>query len=196
MESTVKSEGVICSVCKIRFAANEVVQYNNDTVCFNCKNEYFQKVREGVNDTTTSGIRYSSVRRRFAAMFVDGIILTVLNMMLMFPFASSIAANPANPDFSALLGKLAMTMVFSTLLGVVYYTALHGWKGATFGKMVFKIKVVKADGEPISYVQAFVRYLGYMLSSLIMCIGCIMAIFDSQKRSLHDRIAGTRVIYS
>jgi uncharacterized RDD family membrane protein YckC len=196
MESTVKSEGVICSVCKIRFAANEVVQYNNDTVCFNCKNEYFQKVREGVTDSTTSGIRYSSVRRRFVASMVDGIIIGILNMILMLPFASSIAANPTNPDLSAILGKMAMTMVFSTILSVAYYTFFHGWKGATLGKMILKIRVVKADGEPISYVQAFVRYLGYMLSSIILCIGFIMAIFDSEKRSLHDRIAGTRVIYS
>jgi uncharacterized RDD family membrane protein YckC len=196
MESTLKPAGVICSVCKNSFSANEVVQYNNDTVCFNCKNEYFQKVREGVTDTTTSGIRYSSVRRRFAAMCVDAIILGIFNMIIMFSFAGAIAANPTDPNPSALFGRMAITMVFSALLGVAYYTVLHGWKGATFGKMIFKIRVVKADGDPISYVQAFVRYLGYMLSSLTLCIGYIIAIFDSQKRSLHDRIAGTRVIYS
>ncbi len=196
MDSTLKPAGTICSVCKKSFSANEVVQYNNDTVCFNCKNEYFQKVREGVIDTSASGIRYSSVRRRFAASLVDSIILGIFNMIIMAPFAGSMAANPTNPDLSTIFGRFAITMVFSTLVGVAYYTVLHGWKGATLGKMLFKIRVVKADGEPITYIQAFMRYLGYMLSSIILCIGYIMAIFDSQKRALHDRIAGTRVIYS
>lgn len=196
MESTLKPTGTICTVCKNSFSANEVVQYNNDTVCFKCKNEYFQKVREGVIDTSSSEIRYSSVRRRFVASLVDGIILAIFNMIIMAPFAGLIASNPTNPDFSAILGRMAVSMLFSTLLGVAYYTVLHGWKGATFGKMLCKIKVVKADGQPITYIQAFVRYLGYMVSSIILCIGYIMAIFDSEKRALHDRIAGTRVIYS
>ncbi|HET6371045.1 MAG TPA: RDD family protein, partial [Nitrospiria bacterium] len=38
------------------------------------------------------------------------------------------------------------------------------------------------------------RYFAEILSGIILCIGYIMAAFDDEKRALHDRICGTRVI--
>jgi uncharacterized RDD family membrane protein YckC len=35
----------------------------------------------------------------------------------------------------------------------------------------------------------------YLVSSIVLSIGCIMAGFDDEKRALHDRVCDTRVIY-
>jgi uncharacterized RDD family membrane protein YckC len=51
-----------------------------------------------------------------------------------------------------------------------------------------------AECHPVSYGRAFGRYFGTWLSGLTLGIGYIMAAFDDQKRSLHDRVCDTRVI--
>ena len=35
----------------------------------------------------------------------------------------------------------------------------------------------------------------YIVSGIILLIGYIMVGFDNEKRALHDRVCGTRVIY-
>jgi len=71
---------------------------------------------------------------------------------------------------------------------------MQGKYAATLGKMACGLKVVLPDGAPISYGRAFGRAWAELLSGFICDIGYIIAAFDSQKRSLHDHIANTRVI--
>ena len=77
---------------------------------------------------------------------------------------------------------------------VLYFTFFHGRWGATVGKMACGLRVVTAEGEPITYMRAFGRFWAFMLSGIILYIGYIMAGFDDEKRALHDRICSTRVI--
>lgn len=60
--------------------------------------------------------------------------------------------------------------------------------------MALKLKIVRPNGDPITYGRALGRYFGEMLSGLILCIGFMMAGWDEEKRTLHDRVCDTRVI--
>jgi uncharacterized RDD family membrane protein YckC len=60
--------------------------------------------------------------------------------------------------------------------------------------MACRLKVVTPEGNPISYGRALGRALASILSGMICAIGYIMAAFDEEKRSLHDRICNTRVV--
>jgi uncharacterized RDD family membrane protein YckC len=55
--------------------------------------------------------------------------------------------------------------------------------------------VVRSDGESLGWGISVGRYFMYLVSSIILSIGCIMAGFDNEKRALHDRVCDTRVIY-
>ena len=79
-------------------------------------------------------------------------------------------------------------------IGAAYEIILVSKFGATLGKMAFRLKVVTAEGGPVSVAQAAGRYFAGILSYLTCGIGFIIAAFDDQKRALHDRICGTRVI--
>jgi hypothetical protein len=74
MESITTQSNEVCSVCRKSYSVNDVIHYENDTICFNCKNEYFQKVREGVGGTKNGEMIYASISKRFMASLVDGII--------------------------------------------------------------------------------------------------------------------------
>lgn len=90
---------------------------------------------------------------------------------------------------------LAMILnVLQIAIAATYTTWFLGRYGATLGKMACKIKVVTADGERVSYARACGRHFAEFISSLILFIGYIMAAFDNQKRTLHDRICNTRVV--
>ena len=88
----------------------------------------------------------------------------------------------------------ALNLLMSIVFPAAYTTWLLGKYGATVGKMACKIRVVKADGSPIQYMRALGRFFAEWLSGMILLIGYIMAAFDSEKRTLHDRICNTRVI--
>ena len=75
-----------------------------------------------------------------------------------------------------------------------YFIYFIGKSGQTPGKKVCRIRVVNADGSQVTYGKATGRFFGYILSSLILCIGFLMAAWDDEKRALHDRICDTRVI--
>jgi len=65
---------------------------------------------------------------------------------------------------------------------------------ATMGKMAVGIAVTDMAGNPISFGRATGRYIGKLISLLILLIGFIMAGFTAKKRALHDMMAGCVVI--
>ena len=91
---------------------------------------------------------------------------------------------------------VALTLTLSLLAFVVAYSVwMHGKWGQTLGKMALGMKVVRVDGSPLGYGGAFLRWIGSLLSAIILGIGYIMAGLRTDKRALHDFIAGSRVTY-
>lgn len=63
------------------------------------------------------------------------------------------------------------------LLGfpVFYFSYMHGAWGQTFGKMAMKIRVLNEDGSPLTYAQAFRRWMveivfGFVLVFLLLVL--------------------------
>ena len=65
----------------------------------------------------------------------------------------------------------------------------------TPGKYVVGLKITDDLGNRISIGKAVVRYIGYIVSAIVLYIGFIMVGFTENKRGLHDMIASTRVTY-
>jgi len=79
-------------------------------------------------------------------------------------------------------------------VGIVWF-----WlrKEATPGKMAIGARVVDAvTGRAISARQGIVRYLGYFVSTLPLCLGLLWVAFDPRKQGWHDKLAGTVVVRS
>jgi uncharacterized RDD family membrane protein YckC len=79
-------------------------------------------------------------------------------------------------------------------LRMLYFVGFHGALGATPGKMLFGMRVVRADGEALSVPRALGRYLAEMLSAAALGAGYLITPFHPERRALHDLVAGTRVI--
>lgn len=136
------------------------------------------------------GLSYGGFWIRFLARVVDALILAMVNGVLTLPFA--VGAAGRGGARMILVQGIAFGMSFAVALA--YETLFLGRFGATPGKMICRLRVVRPDGAAIRYPRALGRYLATILSQIILFIGYLMAAFDPEKRSLHDRICDTRVV--
>lgn len=122
---------------------------------------------------------YASFWQRFAASFLDGIILIVVNWLLA-------AVLKSITDQASWLG---------TIIGWAYSVYFIGSQGATPGKKVLNIKVVKADDSALTYGDAVLReVIGKLVSAITLGIGFLWMLWDPNKQTLHDKIAKTYVV--
>ena len=90
---------------------------------------------------------------------------------------------------------------FSSTLGLtfgwagVYFTLCTAWlKGHTPGKILFRTRVVRLDGRPITPMDAFIRYGGYAAGLATGTIGFLRLLWDPNLQAIEDKIAGTVVV--
>jgi uncharacterized RDD family membrane protein YckC len=71
------------------------------------------------------------------------------------------------------------------------------WKlrGTTIGGSICGLRVVRLDGRAIDWPTAVTRALGAFLSMFVAGLGFIWVVFDSERQSWHDKIAGTVVVH-
>lgn len=81
----------------------------------------------------------------------------------------------------------------AALAGLAYKTIFHAQGGQTPGKMAAGIKVVAEDGSPLGWGRSTGRTAASILSGLLCGLGYLPAAFG-EKRALHDRLAGTKVV--
>jgi uncharacterized RDD family membrane protein YckC len=76
----------------------------------------------------------------------------------------------------------------------IYGAAMWKTKGTTIGGIVCGLKVVRLDDREIDWPTAAVRALSCFLSLVVGGLGFIWVIFDADRQSWHDKIAGTTVV--
>ena len=182
-----------CSQCNRILPKDELMRFENDRVCAQCKPLYLQRLKEGVKPATM--LVYAGFWVRFLASVIDGVMWQVISYGAGFLIGtvgsgrSAMAWTGGTFDSATCL----LTLVLMALQ-VAYEVYFIGRFGATLGKMALKLKVVRPDGSPVSYMRALGRHFAKYLSAIILLIGYIMAAFDEEKRALHDRICDTRVV--
>lgn len=137
-------------------------------------------------------IVYAGFWARFAALFLDGLVLWVIGMVTFVVLGAVMGfgiGSKQSPGFS-----LALNLV-SILISAAYFVSMEsGERGATFGKRALKLRVVDVDGNRISTGRAVGRWFGHALSDITFFIGYLIQPFTARKQALHDMMSGTLVI--
>jgi uncharacterized RDD family membrane protein YckC len=180
-----------CAECRRVFPTDDMIAFGEQWVCADCKPLFFQRIREGV--VPAAPLMWGGFWIRLVARFVDGIILQGLWYVAGYFVGLVFKGRLADDPFQAIRAMLVVYLV-GMMVNLAYEVFFLGRFGATPGKMVCGLRVVRPTGEKITYLRAFGRFFACQLSGLILCIGYIMAAFDSQKRALHDHICDTRVV--
>lgn len=134
---------------------------------------------------------------RLGAAMIDGLISMVV--LLPIQYATGVFDNWPNVHLS---GGARVLWGFA---GFLAYAFIHGWflrDGQTIGKKLLNIQIVGVDtGKPISIAKLLLgRFLPTSILGNLPYVGPFyglvdaLFIFGEDRRCIHDRIAGTRVI--
>jgi uncharacterized RDD family membrane protein YckC len=138
-----------------------------------------------------AGLVYAGFWVRVLAFIIDAIALGILTSALAPLFGAGMMFDPSTTRFEFDYANSGL----NTLLGLVYFIGFWAWRGQTVGMMPFNIRVVSADtGEKIDVVRGLLRYVGLIISFVVILIGVIWVAFDSRKQGWHDKIANTLVV--
>jgi uncharacterized RDD family membrane protein YckC len=159
---------------------------------------------------------------RFGAYLVDGFIIGVIvNVLVWIPlliwfailsgkYGEQIVSRCGSSDLinstcdiSGIISDgdvvgLVITMVIVGLVATIFsllYYVLGTAKGATLGKKVFGLRVIKVDGRAPGFGTALLRQtIGYFVSGVIFYLGFIWIGLDANKQGWHDKISATFVV--
>ncbi len=125
--------------------------------------------------------------RRFAAAFVDGIVLffpqAITRVALNLSLFSTGESSDAVTELLVSVGTLVMYWLYSSLLE-------SSARQATLGQQLLGLRVMDVEGRRISFARASARYFGQILSALICGVGYLFNLWTSRRQTLHDLIAG------
>ena len=142
--------------------------------------------RHRIKNAPNLQVDYAGLGLRALATFIDLIIVTgalLILEVLVFKF------NFTNNEFNTYRFFIA---IFTWLFyNGAFESSVYQ---ATFGEMIFKLKVIGLYGKRISFIRSLWRCISTIISILPVGLGIWFMTTDPKKRTWHDLIAGTYVI--
>lgn len=132
--------------------------------------------------------RLASLPRRLACMFYESFLMLGVLAALIVPLVLfSAFGNTAVP--------IPFLRVYVVLGGALYF--LWHWQGGrqTLAMRTWQLRIAAADGGHPSLLQLAWRYALAWPSIGLFGVGILWALADRDRQFLHDRLAGTRVIF-
>ena len=111
---------------------------------------------------------------RLVAIVIDGILLGLV----------------------ALLLRAVHLVAVAYIVDIAYFVGFWSTTGVTIGNRIMKIQVAKADGSALNWGTGVIRYIGYLISVIVIFIGLLWVLWDPNKQGWHDKMAHTVVIRS
>jgi uncharacterized RDD family membrane protein YckC len=164
-----------------------------------------------MHSSQLEGLELAGFTRRFFALILDLLLLiiglyaigTILNCFGLIDFGLTIGINSDNtikelpgidndahinvPEYLKVIFKLLMPVLYFGLIS--FFT-----NGYTFGKRIFRIRIVSTNHKHLTLWHSIERSLGYYASSLEFGFGFLQYFIDYNRRTVHDRIAETIVV--
>jgi uncharacterized RDD family membrane protein YckC len=143
-------------------------------------------------------MQYAGLAVRFAALAID----TLLFCAVFFPVTRIVkgvwimrATDHRWAGGLFITDPLCLTFL---ALMVLYFVLLEGWVGATLGKWLLGLRVVRAEGGPPGLARSAVRNFLRLVDGLpaFSILGVVLILRSPERARFGDQVAGTRVIRS
>lgn len=136
-----------------------------------------------------SQARVPGLFRRLTCMLYESLLLLgVLSLTFMVPhLVLGMGFNVALP------GWILMAHVFIVLGAYFIWYWSHG--GQTLAMQTWKIQLTAVDGTHPTLTRMVLRYALAWPSVVYFGVGLVWAFFDRDRQFLHDRLAGTRLVF-
>ena len=140
------------------------------------------------NTVTLPPLSPPGLLRRLGAMAYDALLLLALLMMLSYPYVW--LTGGVKP------GLFVKTLYQLYLLAIcfLFYGGFWVRGGQTLGMRSWRIKLVRQDGGPITWMIAVKRFAYALLSLICLGLGFLWVLYDRDKLTWHDRWSETRLV--
>lgn len=157
------------------------------------------------------GLELADFTRRFFALLIDLFVLiiilyvigTILDYfgLINFGLKIGISSDKTSSITPGINNNMQLNIpefliiIFKLLIPVLYFGLITCFtNGYTFGKRIFRIRIVSINHKHLTLWHSIERSLGYYASSLEFGFGFLQYFIDYNRRTVHDRIAETIVI--
>ena len=136
---------------------------------------------------------YAGAVTRLCAFIIDQFVLTTI---------LSITGGASTYTIRLVTGRTVDPATHPILIACIfgawsfiYYAYSWASSGHTLGMALVGLRVVRADGAPVTGRQAAARTILLPLGFATLGLGFIGILWRADRRALHDRLAGTAVVY-
>jgi uncharacterized RDD family membrane protein YckC len=152
---------------------------------------------------------YAAFWKRSIALFIDliivygliGLVTAAVNASLGLPLEydpTFQTGNAVKINQYVEENFIKLTVLYAAIKLLVIYPYFSFMessnKQATLGKLALRIKIADLNGERISFARASYRFFAKLLSTNLLLIGYLMALFTEKKQTLHDLLVKTVVV--
>lgn len=147
---------------------------------------------------------------RLLAIFVDGLIMAALLVVVAVPLVLAVLGLSIDLDDETAATGAMITLLLVGFLAYLLIALLYApmfmarWRGATPGKRMAGIRVVRADGGDLSFGDAVLREVvfkgivvgavGQVTAGIGFLANYLWPLWDDENRAGHDFMAKTRVV--
>lgn len=137
--------------------------------------------------------RLASPWRRLWGLVVDLVVVFLGSVVLELLLGG--LGGLSNPIFQVVRFELPLgDYVINVLAIVAYFIVMVGLRQQTLGQAAAHLRVESIEGGPVGLRRATIRFVVSLLSFVMLLTGYLVAFLDRSKLTLHDRVAGTRVV--
>jgi uncharacterized RDD family membrane protein YckC len=130
----------------------------------------------GSYGTTALAFPRAAFGERLGAFVLDAIAIAIIAQLL-------------SPDHDGDPGSRLFV-----LLGLIYHVGFWTWRATTPAGMILNLRVVRADGRKLDFPESLVRGLTGIFSLVVAGLGFLWMLWDPERQTWHDRVAGTYVV--
>lgn len=200
-----------CGQCGKSFHIEDVITFRGLFVCAECKNLFFQRLREGslnlpVGAAKTFQVAAGAIANippgrgagsanagfggRLVAWMVD-CMLILGAVLIVYGILSSIFGH----RFENYMEKHypISYLVMFIITSIIGHTLLSGLAGGSVGKLMLGYRIKRTDGQNINFGIALLRSIVRMISFGTLGYGFLMITWDKNAQGLHDKICDTIV---
>lgn len=144
------------------------------------------------------GYQVAGIGSRFISTMIDMILIVLIEVVVMFAMILAMrtfGGDPSTDQLSAWVIALFGLVAWLFFWGYyVFFEML--WNGQSPGKRWVGLRVIRADGTPVTMSESFIRNLVRIIDFLPATygIGVITMFIDKQSRRLGDLAGGTLVV--
>ena len=168
----------------------------------------FGRARHAARSPVTGQYQLAGWWSRVGATLIDGLIISVGALIILALFGSVFSVGffaSEETGVASLIVGLMLSVVAIAIVALLYAPLMMDrTNGKTLGRMAMGIRVVRANGQPMTFGWAMLREVavksllfgiaGSLTFGLASLADYLWPLWDDENRALHDFIVDTRVV--